>query len=168
MKWIDPIADGPTIQAANTTALKNGCTVVKCLELVKDARAAGVTVPIILMGYYNPILIYGEQKMIEDTKKAGANGFIVVDLPPEEAMRFRNICSSQGLSYVPLVAPSTTDDRLKLLGEIADSFIYVVSRMGTTGAGVSIDPFLSKLLPFKLLESDLDKRGVSRVLKNFL
>ncbi|GME71655.1 unnamed protein product [Ambrosiozyma monospora] len=134
----DPIADGPTIQVANTKALDNGITVPKCIELVKLARKAGVTIPIILMGYYNPILIYGEQKMVEDSKAAGANGFIVVDLPPEEAVKFRDTCSGAGLSYVPLVAPSTTDDRLKLLGEISDSFIYVVSRMGVTGAQTAV------------------------------
>lgn len=131
----DPIADGTTIQEANTKALENGCTVVKVLELVKKARSAGVTVPIVLMGYYNPILKYGEEKMVKDSKDAGANGFIVVDLPPEEAIKFRNICSSNSISFIPLVAPATTDDRLKLIGEIADSFIYVVSRMGSTGAG---------------------------------
>lgn len=134
----DPIADGPTIQAANVVSLKNGTNVKKVLALISKARKAGVTIPIILMGYYNPILIYGETQMIKDTKEAGGNGFIVVDLPPEEALKFRNNCSSQGLSYVPLVAPSTTDDRLRLLGEIADSFIYVVSRMGVTGAGVAV------------------------------
>lgn len=134
----DPIADGPTIQQANTKAIENGCTVQKCLDLVKQARSEGVKIPIVLMGYYNPILKYGEEKLIKASKDAGANGFIVVDLPPEEAVKFRGICSNVGLSYVPLIAPSTTDDRLKLLGEIADSFIYVVSRMGTTGAGVSV------------------------------
>lgn len=134
----DPIADGPTIQEANTLALENGCTVAKCLELVRESRKQGVTVPIVLMGYYNPLLKYGEEKMVKETKEAGANGFIVVDLPPEEALRFRDICSSEGLSYIPLVAPATTDDRLKSLGEIADSFIYVVSRMGSTGAGISV------------------------------
>lgn len=134
----DPIGDGPTIQVSNTAALKNGMSVKKTLELVTKARAAGVTVPIILMGYYNPILIYGEKEMVNDTKKAGANGFIVVDLPPEEAVRFRDVCATEGLSYVPLVAPSTTDDRLKVMGEVADSFIYVVSRMGVTGAGTAV------------------------------
>lgn len=134
----DPIADGPTIQKANTKALENGCTVQKCLDLVAKARSEGVHVPIVLMGYYNPIMKFGEEELVKASKKAGANGFIIVDLPPEEAVKFRNICSSEGLSYIPLVAPSTTDDRLQLLGEIADSFIYVVSRMGTTGAGVSV------------------------------
>lgn len=92
----DPIADGPTIQAANTVALKNGVTVVKCLELVAQARKEGVTVPIILMGYYNPIMKYGEEKLIEDSAKAGANGYIVVDLPPEEAVKFRTTCAKYG------------------------------------------------------------------------
>lgn len=141
----DPIADGPTIQVANNVALENGITVPKCLELVAEARKEGITVPIILMGYYNPILKYGEQKMIEDSAKAGANGFIVVDLPPEEAVKFRHACTSYGLSYIPLVAPATSDERLKVLGEIADSFIYVVSRMGTTGATQSVSKGIAEL-----------------------
>ncbi|KAG7195209.1 tryptophan synthetase [Scheffersomyces spartinae] len=141
----DPIADGPTIQVANNVALENGVTVPKCLGLVKQARDAGVTVPIILMGYYNPILKYGEQKLIEDSAKAGANGFIVVDLPPEEAVKFRSVCAQSGLSYVPLVAPATTDARLEILGEIADSFIYVVSKMGTTGASSQVSQGIAEL-----------------------
>ncbi|CUM64748.1 uncharacterized protein PRCAT00002359001 [Priceomyces carsonii] len=141
----DPIADGPTIQAANNVALANGITVSKCLKLVAQARSEGVTVPIILMGYYNPILKYGEQKMIEDSAKAGANGYIVVDLPPEEAVKFRSLCTKNGMSYVPLVAPATTDERLKILGSIADSFIYVVSRMGTTGASRTVSKGISDL-----------------------
>lgn len=141
----DPIADGPTIQHANNVALENGITVSKCLELVTKARASGLTVPIILMGYYNPILKYGEEKMIEDSAKAGANGYIVVDLPPEEAGQFRSLCARRGMSYVPLVAPATTDERLKVLSTIADSFIYVVSRMGTTGALTEVSSDISVL-----------------------
>lgn len=141
----DPIADGPTIQVGNTKALENGVTVVKCLELVAQARKEGVTVPIILMGYYNPILQYGEEKLIADSAKAGASGYIVVDLPPQDAVQFRSTCSKYGLSYVPLVAPATTDDRLKVLGEIADSFIYVVSRMGTTGASSELSSGIAAL-----------------------
>ena len=99
-------------------------------------------------GYFNPTLAYGEQRAIEDARKAGANGFIMVDLPPEEAIKFRELCTSEGfvvsssnmrrvcllsvrnrLSYVPLIAPSTTDARIKFLGGIADSFIYVVSKV---------------------------------------
>ncbi|EGW35581.1 tryptophan synthetase [Spathaspora passalidarum NRRL Y-27907] len=141
----DPIADGATIQAANTVALNNGITVAKCLDLVREARAAGVIVPIILMGYYNPILKYGEAKMIKDSADAGANGFIVVDLPPEEAIKFRTTCAEFGVSYVPLVAPATTDARLEVLGAIADSFIYVVSKMGTTGASSTVSSGIDEL-----------------------
>lgn len=141
----DPIADGPTIQAANNVALNNGITVPKCLELVSLARKEGVTVPIILMGYYNPIMKYGEEKLIEDSAKAGVSGFIVVDLPPEDAIQFRTTCAQYGLSYVPLVAPATTDARLEVLSGIADSFIYVVSRMGTTGALTSVSAGIAAL-----------------------
>lgn len=142
----DPIADGPVIQVANTTALNNGMTVVKTLELVTKAREAGVTIPIILMGYYNPILQYDEEKFTKDARAAGANGCIVVDLPPEEAVKFRNLSAKADLSYIPLVAPSTTDERLTLLSKIADSFIYVVSRMGSTGASTSVSSNLDELI----------------------
>ncbi|ANB14479.1 tryptophan synthase TRP5 [Sugiyamaella lignohabitans] len=142
----DPIADGPTIQKANQIALENGVSVHVCLELVRQARAAGVNIPIILMGYYNPILQYGENKFVEDAKKAGVDGFLLVDLPPEEASRFRKISSNSGLSYIPLIAPSTTNERLAQLSEIADSFLYVVSRMGTTGVAGGLDSNVSTLL----------------------
>lgn len=141
----DPIADGPTIQKANTLALQNGVTVPMCLELVSQARSEGITVPIILMGYYNPILRYGEDKLVADAAKAGASGFIVVDLPPEEAILFRGICTRNSMSFVPLVAPATSDERLKVLGSIADSFIYVVSKMGTTGASSEVSLGIAEL-----------------------
>lgn len=146
MPFSDPIADGPTIQVANTVALKNGVTVKQTLDIVRQARAEGITVPLILMGYYNPILNYGEEQFIQDAAKAGANGFIIVDLPPEEALKVRNYVRENGLSLVPLVAPSTTDERLELLSHIADSFVYVVSRMGTTGAQTSVAQDLSGLV----------------------
>ncbi|CCD26232.1 tryptophan synthase TRP5 NDAI_0H00580 [Naumovozyma dairenensis CBS 421] len=146
LPFSDPIADGPTIQVANTVALDNGVTMEKTLELVRKARAEGFTLPIILMGYYNPILNYGEEKFIKDAADAGANGFIIVDLPPEEAVKVRNFVASVGLSLVPLVAPSTTDDRLELLAKLADSFVYVVSRMGTTGAQTSVASNLDQLV----------------------
>ena len=94
MPFTDPIADGPTIQKANTKALANGVTVSSTLEMVRDARSRGLRAPILLMGYYNPILKYGEEKLLQDCKSAGVNGFILVDLPPEEAVRFRNFCAS--------------------------------------------------------------------------
>ncbi|KAF2005117.1 tryptophan synthase-like protein [Amniculicola lignicola CBS 123094] len=146
MPFTDPIADGPTIQMSNTQALKNGINTENTLQMVRDARKRGLKAPVLLMGYYNPILSYGEERMLQDAKEAGANGFIVVDLPPEEAVRFRNFCASYGLSYVPLIAPATSDHRMRVLCKIADSFIYVVSRMGVTGATGTLNAALPQLL----------------------
>ncbi|KAM0786299.1 bifunctional tryptophan synthase trp1 [Microbotryomycetes sp. NB124-2] len=142
----DPIADGKTIQDANVVALQQNVDYAMCLKFVKEAREQGLKVPVILMGYYNPLLAYGEQAAVKDAREAGANGFIVVDLPPEEAVNFRTICTSEGMSYVPLIAPSTSDARIKFLASIADSFIYTVSKMGTTGATASVSSNLSSLL----------------------
>ncbi|KAJ5662230.1 uncharacterized protein N7477_009846 [Penicillium maclennaniae] len=144
--FTDPIADGPTIQKANTKALENGVTVTTVLELVRTARRRGLKTPLLLMGYYNPVLRYGEERMLKDCKEAGVNGFIMVDLPPEEAVRFRDLCTNTGLSYVPLIAPATSDNRMKLLCKIADSFIYVVSRMGVTGATGTLSANVPELL----------------------
>ncbi|KAJ6126915.1 hypothetical protein N7523_002527 [Penicillium sp. IBT 18751x] len=144
--FTDPIADGPTIQKANTKALENGVTVTTVLELVRTARRRGLKTPLLLMGYYNPVLRYGDERMLKDCKEAGVNGFIMVDLPPEEAVRFRDLCTSTGLSYVPLIAPATSDSRMRLLCKIADSFIYVVSRMGVTGATGTLSANVPELL----------------------
>lgn len=146
MPFTDPIADGPVIQKSDVVALKNGVTMNIVLETVKKARAQGVYVPIILMGYYNPIMQYGEERFVKDVREAGGNGFILVDLPPEEAVRFRNLCTAGNLSYVPLIAPSTTNERLAQLASIADSFVYVVSRMGTTGSTGKLDSNIDNLL----------------------
>ncbi|KAF2205636.1 tryptophan synthase-like protein [Delitschia confertaspora ATCC 74209] len=146
MPFTDPIADGPTIQKANTQALKNGVNTQSVLQMVRDARKRGLKAPVMLMGYYNPLLSYGEENMLRDAKEAGVNGFIIVDLPPEEAVRFRNYCTSYGLSYVPLIAPATSEHRMRVLCKIADSFIYVVSRMGVTGATGSLNAALPQLL----------------------
>ncbi len=146
LPFTDPIADGPTIQVANTQALQNGTGTKTCLKIVRDARSRGLRAPVLFMGYYNPLLAYGEEKMFQDAKAAGVNGFIMVDLPPEEAVRFRQHCTTYGLSYVPLIAPATSEKRLKLLCSIADSFIYVVSRMGVTGATGTLSSGLPDLL----------------------
>ncbi|KAI9011257.1 tryptophan synthase beta subunit-like PLP-dependent enzyme [Gaertneriomyces semiglobifer] len=142
----DPMADGPTIQESSFVALSNGVDLLRCLKYVEDARAQGLRVPVVFMGYYNPFLIYGEKKLMQDCVRAGVNGFIVVDLPPEEAVRFRDLCSEYGLSYVPLIAPSTTDSRIQHLSKVADSFIYVVSTLGVTGARASVSAELPALL----------------------
>lgn len=146
LPFTDPIADGPTIQVANTQALSNGTSIKACLKIVRDARSRGLKAPVCFMGYYNPLLAYGEERMLQDSKAAGVNGFIMVDLPPEEAVRFRHHCTTYGLSYIPLIAPATSEKRMKTLCSIADSFIYVVSRMGVTGASGVLSTGLPDLL----------------------
>ncbi|TPX62933.1 tryptophan synthase [Powellomyces hirtus] len=142
----DPIADGPTIQDSSFKALENGVDILQCLKYVEQARSKGLRVPVLFMGYYNPFLIYGEPKLMQDCARAGVNGFIVVDLPPEEAVRFRDHCNEFGLSYVPLIAPSTTDNRIKHLASVADSFIYVVSTLGVTGARATVSTDLPEFV----------------------
>ncbi|KAJ5752999.1 hypothetical protein N7520_009916 [Penicillium odoratum] len=146
LPFTDPIADGPTIQKSNLKALENGVTITSMLEMVRDARQKGLKTPVLFMGYYNPILHYGESKFLADCKEVGVNGFIVVDLPLKEAIRFRNGCTQTGLSYIPLIAPSTTEDRMKTLCSMADSFIYLVSRMGVTGATGTLNSELPALI----------------------
>ncbi|OJJ71755.1 hypothetical protein ASPBRDRAFT_195907 [Aspergillus brasiliensis CBS 101740] len=146
MPFSDPIADGPIIQEANTIALANGVTVSGVLDMVREARRRGLKIPVLLMGYYNPVLRYGEEKLVHDCKQAGVHGFVLVDLPIEEAARFRKLCASNGLSFIPLIAPSTPLPRMKALCSIADSFIYAVSRMGVTGASKSLSANLPEFL----------------------
>ncbi|OJZ86797.1 hypothetical protein ASPFODRAFT_134068 [Aspergillus luchuensis CBS 106.47] len=146
LPFTDPIADGPTIQMSNLKALDNGVTISSMLQMVKDARQRGLHVPVLFMGYYNPIMRYGESELLAASRTAGVDGFIIVDLPPEEAVRFRNQCRDAGLSYVPLIAPSTTEDRMKTLCGIADSFIYLVSRMGVTGVTGTLSHDLPELM----------------------
>jgi tryptophan synthase alpha chain len=130
----DPLADGPTIQAATQIALENGTTVKSCLDAVRELRARGVTQPMLLMGYLNPLLTYGAEQFVRDTKAAGADGLIIPDLPPEEAHLFANVCAQEGLALVFFLAPTSTPERIALVGQKATGFIYVVSLTGVTGA----------------------------------
>ncbi|CAH7675910.1 tryptophan synthase beta chain [Phakopsora pachyrhizi] len=144
--FTDPLADGPVIQECNNLAIQNGIDYVKCLDYIKEARQKGLKAPVVLMGYYNPLSSYGEQAAVSHAKEAGANGFIVVDLPPEEAIQLRRHCTDAGLSYVPLIAPTTSDARISYLSTIADSFIYVVSKLGTTGSTAQVSSSLPQLV----------------------
>ncbi|CAM9828625.1 unnamed protein product, partial [Ectocarpus fasciculatus] len=132
--FTDPQADGATIQATNQIALKNKVTLGDCLDYVRDARAKGLTAPVVLMGYLNPFLAYGLDKLMKDAQEAGADGFVVVDLLPDEAHDFVTKCRANELSFVPLVSPTTTDDRMPYVASAADSFVYCVSVAGVTGA----------------------------------
>jgi tryptophan synthase len=133
--YTDPQADGATIQLTNQVAIAGGTTdITKCLEFVSMARERGLTIPVVLMGYYNPFLQYGIDKLCEEVKAAGADGFIVVDLPPEEGIELNKSCSKYGLSNIPLIAPTSSDERIGYLTDIASTFLYCVSVTGVTGA----------------------------------
>ncbi|MEM6954606.1 MAG: tryptophan synthase subunit alpha [Myxococcota bacterium] len=129
----DPTADGPTIQAASRRALDAGATFRGVLDSLKEARGRGFTLPVVLFGYYNPILAYGEGRAIADARDAGVSAFLVVDLPVEEATSFVGALRAEGLSYVPLVAPTSGDARARAAAAVADDFIYYVSKTGVTG-----------------------------------
>ncbi|KAF7595938.1 tryptophan synthetase [Aspergillus hancockii] len=144
--FTDPIADGEVIQKANSKALGNGVTVSTVLDIVRESRTRGLKAPVLLMGYYNPFVNYGENRLIRDCKEAGVSGFVMTDLPPEEAVSFRNLCGQSGLSYVPLISPATSVSRMKVLCQIANSFIYVISRMGVTGATMELSSDLPQLM----------------------
>ncbi|KAI9502218.1 tryptophan synthase beta subunit-like PLP-dependent enzyme [Coemansia spiralis] len=144
--FTDPLADGPTIQEAHIVALENKTDIDTCMSIVSKARERGLQAPVLFMGYYNPIMQYGESDLVQRCAQAGIDGYLVVDLPPEEAHSFRSLCASSGLSYVPLITPTTSEARIKRLVQVADSFIYVVSRSGVTGARESLDAKLSLLL----------------------
>jgi tryptophan synthase len=141
--YTDPQADGATIQRTNQISIKGGTSEIpQCLAMVKKAREMGLTVPVVLMGYYNPFLQFGLEQLCEETKKAGADGFIVVDLPPEEGVDLNAACVKNGLSNIPLVAPTSSDKRIEKLTKMASSFLYCVSVTGVTGARDSLPPDL--------------------------
>lgn len=142
----DPMADGGTIQKANQAALESGVTLADCLTAVRDARAQGLTVPVVLMGYYNPFLQYGETRLVKDAAAVGVDGFIVVDLPPEDASDFVAACDAGGLAFVPLVAPTTSMDRFERVASHARGFVYCVSVTGVTGARTALPADLPALL----------------------
>jgi tryptophan synthase alpha chain len=128
----DPLADGPTIQEASQVALEQGVTPSMVLDAVKVLRERGVTQPILMFSYLNPIVNYGIEQFVLDAKQAGADGFIIPDLPPEEAGLFQ-ICEQEGLALVFFLAPTSDAERVKLVAEKATGFIYVVSLTGITG-----------------------------------
>ncbi len=130
----DPLADGPVIQRATHAALKNGITLAKCLEITAAARADGVTVPLILMGYYNPILRFGIEAFGQGVSNAGADGLIVPDLPLEESAELNATCRANDLDLIFLAAPTSPPDRLQKIAEATRGFVYLVSVVGVTGA----------------------------------
>jgi tryptophan synthase alpha chain len=134
MPFTDPMADGPAVQAAGVRALHAGQNMVKTMELVRDFRSGDITTPVVLMGYYNPIYIYGVSRFLGDAKAAGVDGLIVVDLPPEEDTELCLPALRAGLNFVRLATPTTDDRRLPAVLTNTSGFVYYVSITGITGA----------------------------------
>jgi len=134
MPFTDPMADGPAIQAAGLRALHAGMTLKKTLALVADFRATNATTPLVLMGYYNPIYVYGVDAFLEDAKAAGVDGLIVVDLPPEEDAELCLPALRAGLNFIRLATPTTDAARLPAVLANTSGFVYYVSITGITGA----------------------------------
>jgi tryptophan synthase, alpha chain (EC 4.2.1.20) len=128
----DPIADGPSIQAASMRALQSGTSVKRVLELVRSIRAES-QLPVVLMTYYNPILRYGLQRFAGEAVESGADGVIVTDLTPEESKDWKAVADAVGLNTIFLLAPTSTDSRIETVAKLSTGFIYCVSRTGVTG-----------------------------------
>jgi len=134
MPFTDPMADGPAIQAAGLRALKAGMTLKKTLAMVRAFRQDDATTPLVLMGYYNPIYIYGVDKFLVDAMAAGVDGLIIVDLPPEEDVELCLPAMQAGLNFIRLATPTTDDKRLPAVLANTSGFVYYVSITGITGA----------------------------------
>ena len=133
----DPVADGPTIQRASERALRAGTTLAKVIELVARLRSK-TDIPIVLFGYFNPILQMGLAEFSRRAARAGADGVLVTDMTPEESGEYRSAMHANGLDTVFLAAPTSTDERLRRIAEVSTGFLYVISRTGVTGAKDSL------------------------------
>ncbi len=134
MPFTDPMADGPAIQAAGLRALKAGQTLRKTLQLVRDFRKGDADTPVVLMGYFNPIYVYGVDRFLADALEAGVDGLIVVDLPPEEDSELCLPALKAGLNFIRLATPTTDDKRLPAVLGNTSGFVYYVSITGITGS----------------------------------
>ncbi|CAI3938200.1 tryptophan synthase subunit alpha [Commensalibacter communis] len=155
MPFSDPMADGPTVQAAAIRALQAGATMQKTLQLVSEFRNDNQHTPIILMGYTNPVEYYGYEKFCQDAEKAGVDGLIIVDMPPEEIENIKPYAIKHQIDIIYLVAPTTSPDRLKLVLKEASGFIYYVSITGITGTSTASNDSLLKAIPMIREASDL-------------
>ena len=137
MPFTDPMADGPPVQAAGLRALAAGQTLTKTLDLVRRFRAGNDTTPVVLMGYYNPIYIYGVERFLADARSAGVDGLIVVDLPPEEDEELCLPALKAGVNFIRLTTPTTDDKRLPAVLTNTSGFVYYVSVTGVTGSAIA-------------------------------
>jgi tryptophan synthase alpha chain len=139
----DPLADGPTIQRSTHTALEQGMTVARVLDLVRETR---LTIPVVLMTYVNPVLAYGAERFASDAKASGVAGVLFTDLPAGAVPELEHAVATNALDLIRLVAPTTTDDRLAAAVAGAGGFIYLISRLGVTGARPDAPPDLDRLV----------------------
>jgi tryptophan synthase alpha chain len=163
MPYSDPLADGPVIQASSTVALANGMTIKKLFEQLKDLRK-NIQVPVILMGYMNPVLQYGFEKFCADAATAGVDGLILPDLPEYEyETMYGAIIKKYNLDFIFLVTPETSDERIKKLDELSTGFLYAVSSSSTTGSDKNmnnVSDYLQKLKSLQLRNSILVGFGI--------
>ncbi|MCQ1535776.1 tryptophan synthase subunit alpha [Methanosarcina sp. KYL-1] len=152
LPFSDPVADGPTIQAAGQRALAAGLDIEGYFEL---AEALDTEVPLVCMTYYNPVFRYGPERFVERAAKAGISGLIVPDLPVEEAAELHEHCKKHGLDLIFLVAPTTPDARVRKILEKGSGFVYLVARLGVTGARADVSNSTTELL--SRVETDLPK-----------
>jgi tryptophan synthase alpha chain len=155
MPFTDPMADGPTVQAAGLRALKAGVTLVRTLAMVAGFRAVDADTPVVLMGYLNPILSYGPDRFCADAARAGVDGVIVVDLPSEEADWLAGPAAANGLDIIRLVAPTTDDTRLPHVLNGSSGFVYYVSIAGITGTRAATNEQLAAAIPRLRAATDL-------------
>lgn len=146
MPFSDPLADGPTIQRSTQTALELGMNLQRSLEMVSELRQRGVQVPLLLMGYYNPLLSFGLERLGKEAAAAGANGFIVPDLPLEEAADLEAACRSFDMALIYMLAPTSTSERIEAAGRHSRGFLYLVSLTGVTGARQGVPADLSDFI----------------------
>jgi len=150
----DPMADGPVIQRASERALRHGFGLSEILDAVRDVRKQ-TKVPIVLFSYFNPLLQFGLEKLVREAEHAKIDGILVTDLTPEEAGRFSAMLRAHEIDLIFLVAPTSTDERLKMIAERASGFIYAVSRAGITGAREAVSAAAEQLVNRVRLVSDL-------------
>lgn len=142
----DPLADGATIQRASFHALQQGVTLRTCLEVAGELRRRGIEVPILLMGYFNPFFRYGLEKLCKDSVEQGVDGFIIPDLPVEEADELSQACRNYDIDFIRMLAPTSTDGRIASVCSGATGFIYCVSLTGVTGARAEMSSSLPEFL----------------------
>ena len=153
--YSDPLADGPTIQAASYRALMGGVDSKTCISVVRRLRASGVKAPLLFMGYYNPILSYGVRAYARDCAEAGVDALIVPDLPPDEAAELHEALKENGLGLISLLAPTSPEERIMLGCKEADGFIYCVSVAGVTGARMDLPQDLPEFVARVKKHTDL-------------